>query len=142
MSKEKRSGRRERRHLAKAKKRAFAEAAAARRAGLMPVLGGVIIDVADFVTLGGLGGVGGAIVGGLITYGVCSQQGTSKLNTAAFTAIGAIYCALPFTEALPLATLLALITQLVPSQRALPAAQPEPAIDPVRVSQLGRNDPD
>jgi hypothetical protein len=52
---------------------------------------------------------------------------------------GAVYCALPFTEALPLATLLAIVSQLVPSQKALPAAElaAEAATDPVGVRQAG-----
>lgn len=115
--------------------RARAEVAAARRSPVMAIVGGLMIDVADVITLGGLGGVGGFLVGGLLTYGVCSNQGVSRFRTAALTMAGAVYCALPFTEALPLATMLAIISQLAPRTRALPAA--EPAVEPVAVSQAG-----
>jgi hypothetical protein len=126
----------------RANRRARAEIAAAKRSPIMAIVGGLMIDVADVITLGGLGGVGGFLVGGLLTFGVCSSQGVSRFRTAALTMAGAVYCALPFTEALPLATLLALVSQLAPRAKALPAAaSDEPAgelaMDPVRVSQAG-----
>ena len=136
MSKQTRSERRALKRRERAAKRAAAEARAARRAGLLPVVGGVIIDVADVVSLGGLGGVGGAMIGALITYGVCSQTQMSRLRTMGLTMAGAIYCALPFTEALPLATLLALVTSFASRPAALPPAS-EPAMEPVSVTQVG-----
>ena len=119
----------------RANHRARAEIAAAKGSPIVAVLGGLMIDVADVITLGGLGGVGGFLVGGLLTFGVCSSQGVSRFRTAALTMAGAVYCALPFTEALPLATLLALVSQLAPRPKALPPA--EPAHEPVHVSQAG-----
>jgi hypothetical protein len=128
----------------RAEKRAIAEAKAAKRHGLWPVLGGVIIDVVDVATIGGLGIVGGMLVGSFVSYAVFRQQGVSRFKSLALGAVGGVYCAIPFTEALPLATLLTLISGLVTGPKALPAAEPEPAtepsVDPIRVAQVRNRD--
>lgn len=127
----------------RAQKRAIAEAKAAKRHGLWPILGGVVIDVVDLATIGGLGIVGGMLVGSFVSYAVFRQQGMGRFKSMALGALGGVYCAIPFTEALPLATLLTLISSFVSSPKALPAGEADvvtdPPLDPIRVTQV-RND--
>lgn len=113
---------------------------AADRLGLLPVAGGLAIDLVDLATFGPVGLFAGAILGGLVTWSVARRHGLNKQLTTMMTVIGAIYCTVPFTELLPLATVLAVVSRFLPEAdpRAL-AGGPAPALaaDPVRVQQAG-----
>lgn len=111
------------------------ELAQADRHGLLPVAGGLAIDLVDFATFGPVGIVLGALVGGMVTWSVAKRHGLNPNMTRLMTIIGAVYCTIPFTEFLPLATLLAIVSRFLPE----PDASPTPALaaEPVRVQQAG-----
>lgn len=130
--------------------RARHELAQADRHGLLPIAGGLAIDVVDFATMGPIGVFAGAIVGGFVTWTVASRHGLSSRMVAMMTFLGALYCTIPFTELLPLATLLAIVSRLLPAAAEAsaeaktrpsfgPASFGEPAYaaEPVRVRQTG-----
>ena len=86
------------------------------------------IDLADLATAGPIGLLAGLFVGGVLTTIVAKAAGAESRRALGLGVLGAIYCALPFTEAVPLATILTLVHGLL--QRS--AAAPEPELAPVR----------
>jgi hypothetical protein len=81
--------------------------------GLLPILGAVIIDATDLITMGPVGLGMGMFIGGLLAWAVAYRHGLTIWQSMIAGTAGALYCALPFTEALPIATLLALISRNV-----------------------------
>ena len=79
---------------------------------LSPIIAGLIIDAADFVTLGPIGLYFGMIVGFGAAYWVCSTYQFSRNKRILFSIFTGIYCTLPFTAYLPAATLIGLYIKL------------------------------
>jgi hypothetical protein len=70
-----------------------------------PIAAGLILDTIDLATFGPIGIVVGLPIGALAGFwlGRCLRLSTRASILAAIA--GAIYCAIPFTEILPLATI-------------------------------------
>ena len=79
---------------------------------LSPIIAGLIIDAADFATLGPIGLYFGMIVGFGAAYWVCSTYQFSRNKRILFSIFTGIYCTLPFTAYLPAATLIGLYIKL------------------------------
>lgn len=89
------------------------------------------IDLADFATAGPIGLVAGLAVGGLLTMIVASISGARPRRAFGLGLLGAIYCALPLTEPIPLATMLtALHVFLLRHKHAALTAEDAPASQP------------
>ena len=71
---------------------------------LGPMLGGLLIDLADLATPLGMGKLG-LLVGGLVGWWIGSALKLSPGKRLALAALGAVYCSLPGTRKLPLGTL-------------------------------------
>lgn len=72
---------------------------------LGPVLGGLVLDLADLVTLGGLGLWVGFPVGVLVGWWIASFYSMRRRTRVLLALAAGLYCMLPFTSFLPLATL-------------------------------------
>jgi hypothetical protein len=79
------------------------------RLGWAPIAAALAIDLADFATAGPIGLVLGLFVGGLLTTTVAFASGAKPRRALGLGLFGAVYCALPMTEAIPLATMLTLV---------------------------------
>ncbi len=79
----------------------------------LPLLGAMLIDVADFFSLGPQGIAIGALVGAPCAWWVAKTFGLSQKSRLVAALAAAIYCAVPFTELIPAATILAGATELV-----------------------------
>lgn len=108
-----------------------------------PLVAALAVDLADFATAGPLGLVAGLFVGFVLTGAVSLSAGARRRQALLFATLGALYCAFPLTEALPLATLLTLVHGFVGRRaQALREAEQDPGpsatdIDPdMRVVQL------
>jgi len=119
------------------RRRASQELAQADRHGLLPIAGGLAIDLVDLATIGPIGLFAGALVGGFVTWSVAKRHGLSTNLTRLMTVIGAVYCTVPFTELLPLATLLAVVSRLLPEPNAAGTPSPALASEPLSVHQAG-----
>jgi len=76
---------------------------------LGPLAGGVILDVVDFATFGPVGLAIGLLVGVLVGWWVSSIYAFSVKARCIWATLGGLYCAVPFTEVLPLATLVSAV---------------------------------
>lgn len=76
-----------------------------------PLAGGLILDYVDFITFGPAGIPIGLIVGFAVGYWVSRIYGFSNAGRAIFAALAAAYCAIPFTNLLPLATIIACVAR-------------------------------
>ncbi len=79
----------------------------------LPLLGSMLIDVADFFSLGPQGVPLGILVGAPCAWWVTKSLGFSQKFRVGAAIVAAIYCAFPFTELVPAATILATATKLV-----------------------------
>ena len=104
--------------------------------GFLPILGAVIIDGMDLVTMGPVGIGMGMFVGGLLSWAVAYRHGLTFWQSLIAGTAGALYCALPFTEALPIATLLALISRNVIVQGRVEQGEPRRDLDGVQPALL------
>lgn len=120
---------------------AAALATADHRLGWAPIVAALAIDLADIATAGPIGLVAGLFVGGILTTTVSMLSGARLRRALALGFLGAIYCALPLTETIPMATMLtALYGYLHRSNAAAPAAESTPEPEPFaagRVVQAG-----
>jgi hypothetical protein len=73
---------------------------------LGPVLGGMILDLADLATPLGVGMKAGFLVGPIVGFWVASIYGFALPWRITLAALAGIYCAIPGTELIPVATLL------------------------------------
>lgn len=88
-----------------------------------PIFAALAIDLADLATAGPIGLALGVLIGGVLTTTVAAANGATTRRAVGLGLAGAIYCALPLTEAVPLATILtAMHAMLARQQRALPSA--------------------
>ncbi|MEX1232668.1 MAG: hypothetical protein WEB58_20650 [Planctomycetaceae bacterium] len=71
-----------------------------------PLAGGLMLDYTDFVTAGPAGPVLGLLAGYAVGYWISRMYGFSGTGRAIFAMIAALYCAMPFTNLLPLATII------------------------------------
>ena len=92
------------------------------RLGWAPIAAALAIDLADFATAGPIGLVLGLFVGGMLTTTVAFASGAKPRRALGLGLLGAIYCALPMTEAIPMATMLTLVHGFL-----LRAPKPDPA---------------
>ncbi|PRP89961.1 hypothetical protein ENSA5_69020 [Enhygromyxa salina] len=104
------------------------------RHGWAPILAAVTIDLADFATAGPLGLVAGLAVGGALTTFVALISGVRPARALLLGLFGALYCALPLTEPIPMATMLTLLHGFL-LRRGSPEPELVPA--PARVVQTG-----
>ncbi|KIG16406.1 hypothetical protein DB30_04450 [Enhygromyxa salina] len=74
--------------------------------GWAPIFAALAIDLADFATAGPIGLVMGLFVGGMLTTIVAGLSGARLSRAVGLGMLGAVYCALPLTEPVPLATML------------------------------------
>lgn len=72
----------------------------------LPLLGSLLIDLADFFSLGPQGLILGLAVGAPCAWWVAKSLGFSQGVRLLLAGCAAIYCAVPFTELVPAATLL------------------------------------
>jgi hypothetical protein len=70
-----------------------------------PIAAGILLDVLDLTTFGPIGLILGLPVGAAAGWWMADALGVEKKNRKWFALSAAIYCALPFTEVIPLATL-------------------------------------
>ena len=72
-----------------------------------PLLGGLILDFADLLTLGPIGLYTGMIVGGIIGWLISGIYGFSRNGRIILSLLAGIYCTIPGTFFVPLATMVA-----------------------------------
>ncbi len=72
---------------------------------LGPVLPGLVIDAVDAATFGPLGIWLGPLLGGPAGWFLARQAGLGRGHAALLAAATAVYCAVPFTAAIPVGTL-------------------------------------
>ncbi len=77
-----------------------------RASVLGPIAAGVLLDLADFATLGPVGLYLGALVGGIAGWLLAAGLGVRRERRFGYAVAAAVYCTLPFTAYLPVATLL------------------------------------
>ena len=112
--------------------------------GWAPIAAALAIDLADFATAGPLGLLTGLFVGASLTTVVALLSGARPRRAFGLGLLGAIYCALPLTEPIPLATMLTalhgfLLRRKHAAQSADPASEDAPNPEPAaaRVIQAG-----
>ena len=71
---------------------------------IFPILGGLILDFADFVTFGPVGLYAGMIVGCTIGWLISGIYGFSRNGRILLSLLAGVYCTIPGTFFLPLAT--------------------------------------
>jgi hypothetical protein len=84
---------------------------------LGPILGGLILDVVDFATLGPLGLYIGWLAGALAGLWIASIYKFSWKARVLFAIFAAIYCTIPFTGPLPLATMVSAVARFWGTER-------------------------
>lgn len=72
---------------------------------LGPIAAGILLDLLDLATFGPVGLIIGLPVGAAAGWWMAGALGVEKENRKWFALGAAIYCAIPFTELIPLATL-------------------------------------
>lgn len=80
---------------------------------LGPVLGGLILDFADFATFGPLGLFAGPIVGIFVGWWMGNFYQLTTRARIGLTLVAGIYCALPITNFLPLATMVSALIRFL-----------------------------
>jgi hypothetical protein len=73
--------------------------------GWAPIVAALAIDLADLISAG----PHGLIIGGVLTTAFALACGVRARRALLLGVLGAIYCALPLTEPVPLATMLTLV---------------------------------
>lgn len=96
--------------------------------GWTPIVGALAIDLADVFSAG----PHGLVIGGVLTTIVALVSGVRLWRALGLGVLGAIYCALPFTEPIPLATMLTLLHGFLLRMRANRQAAPAnaPGLNP------------
>ncbi len=84
---------------------------------LFPIAGGLILDFADFVTMGSIGIYIGMIVGCLVGYLVSGIYKFPRKWRMYCTILAGIYCMIPGTFFLPLATIVSAMSRFYTSGR-------------------------
>lgn len=79
----------------------------------LPLLGSLLIDVADFFSLGPQGLILGLAEGAPCAWWVAKSLGFSQGMRLLLAGCAAVYCAVPFTELVPAATLLTTLSGFV-----------------------------
>ena len=74
---------------------------------LGPLAGGLILDTADLATLTPVSPLLGPVVGGLIGWWLAGFHRFRPATRLLMAVASGIYCALPFTEVIPVATIIA-----------------------------------
>lgn len=105
---------------------------------LGPIAAGLLLDLADFATLGPVGLWAGLVVGGTAGYLLALGLGVRPERRWGYALAAGVYCSLPFTGYLPVATLLGAMIRLgekdLPGTEALnPPAPPAPPETSTRV---------
>lgn len=70
-----------------------------------PVMAGMIIDAVDLITFGPIGLIVGLPLGAVAGYWLGQSMGLTQKGCLTCAAAAGVYCAIPFTELLPLGTL-------------------------------------
>lgn len=84
------------------------------RGSFGPLLAGILIDLADFLTPLGLGAKLGVPVGALVGYLLGVRLGLTLRQRLILAAVGAAYCSLHGTRLLPLGTLVGALLRVRP----------------------------
>lgn len=84
------------------------------RLGWAPIIAALAIDLADLISAG----PHGLVIGGVLTTAFALACGARARRAIVLGLLGAVYCALPLTEAVPLATMLTLVHAFVLRTRA------------------------
>ncbi len=84
---------------------------------LGPILGGLILDVADFATLGPIGLYVGWLAGGLAGLWISSIYKFSWKARVLFAIFAAVYCTIPVTGPFPLATIVSAVARFWGTER-------------------------
>lgn len=93
------------------------------RLGWAPIIAALAIDLADLISAG----PHGLVIGGVLTTSFALACGVRARRAIVLGLLGAIYCALPLTEPIPLATMLTLVHGFVLRSRASKAAAQPPS---------------
>ena len=78
---------------------------------IFPIIGGLILDFADFVTLGPIGLYTGMIVGCTVGWLIGGIYNFSRNGRIICSILAGIYCTIPGTFFLPLATAISVISR-------------------------------
>lgn len=70
-----------------------------------PVLAAILLDVADVLSFGPQGILVGLVAGSALGWRIAAASGFSAKGRLICAGLAALYCFVPFTEALPLATI-------------------------------------
>ena len=73
---------------------------------LGPVTGGLILDMADFLTFGPIGLYIGFFAGAVIGWWIGSTYGFSLKAKLFWATLAGVYCLVPMTEFVPIATMI------------------------------------
>jgi hypothetical protein len=84
---------------------AKAGAAGAQAATWAPLVGALLLDLADFLSLGPQGVVIGLLVGTTLGWRIAAASGLSRKWRIASAIASAVYCMVPGTELVPLASI-------------------------------------
>ena len=76
-----------------------------------PIAGAVILDFADFVTLGPIGLFVGLAVGFLVGWWISSIYGFSTSARILWASLAGLYCMIPLTPLIPLATFISAVAR-------------------------------
>ena len=97
---------------------------------LGPVLGALVLDFADFATLGPLGLYVGAPIGAGIGWWLSGMFRVGRATRILLAILAGAYCMAPFTNLLPIATVLSALGRFfedpLPSEEGKDEAPPEP----------------
>jgi hypothetical protein len=85
---------------------------------LGPIAGCMVLDLADFLTLGPIGLVIGVPVGAAIGWWLGSLYGFQTQGRAVLAVLSGIYCTIPFTEVIPVATIVGAIARFYDPPKA------------------------
>jgi len=93
-----------------------------------PVIAGLLIDMIDLALWGPMGVLLGLFIGGGMTWYLTSFFQIRPAARIAWTLAAGIYCALPFTQFVPLGTLVGLVIRYYEyrTERAREAAEGNP----------------
>jgi hypothetical protein len=90
---------------------------------LGPLAGGIIIDVADVISAGPVGPLGGMLIGMPVGWYVASMYGFQTPSRLLIATLSGVYCLIPRTELIPLATMISACSRFFAEDAPAPVAR-------------------